>query len=200
VDQRQIVTIVIAAAAYLAGSIPFGLLFARARGVDIQKVGSGNIGATNVARVLGKPLGATVLLLDAAKGALPVSVGMWLAQEGLAGSVTAATAGVAAVAGHCFPVWLRFHGGKGVATALGVVAVLDPIAAVVGIVLFAGSYALFRLSSLGSLVATVAFPLILWIRHKPPWDVAIAILMVAIIVFRHRENLKRLLAGKEHKV
>jgi acyl phosphate:glycerol-3-phosphate acyltransferase len=182
---------------YLSGSVPYGKLFARARGVDIQEEGSGNIGATNVTRVLGKTLGAVVLLFDVAKGALPVGLALWLVERGDAPASAAAATGLAAVAGHCFPVWLRFRGGKGVATSLGVFVVIDPIASAISVALFAVTYAASRAASVGSLVAALAFPFLLFARGRPAIDVALAGAMFLIILLRHRDNLARLRRGKE---
>jgi acyl phosphate:glycerol-3-phosphate acyltransferase len=183
--------------AYLSGSVPYGQMLAKGRGVDIQQHGSGNIGATNVSRVLGKRLGALVLLLDAAKGALVVGLSLWLASRGHAPSYAVAASGLAAVAGHCFPVWLRFRGGKGVATALGVFVVIDPLAAGASVALFALVYALTRVASVGSLVAALAFPFVLLLRGRPWLEVALAAAIFLIILVRHRENLTRLRRGKE---
>jgi len=134
---------------YLSGSIPFGLLLVRAsRGVDVRAQGSGNIGATNVARVAGKGLGAVVLVLDALKGALPVLLAAAVEGNG----AVPALVGVAAFAGHVAPPWLGFRGGKGVATALGVLAVLAPRAALAGAVTWAVVLAVLRISSVGSLL------------------------------------------------
>jgi glycerol-3-phosphate acyltransferase PlsY len=182
---------------YLSGSVPYDKLFARARGVDIQEEGSGNIGATNVTRVLGKKLGAVVLLFDVVKGALPVGLALWLAARGDAPAHAVAATGLAAVAGHCFPVWLRFRGGKGVATSLGVFVVLDPIASAISVALFVLTYAVARAASVGSLVAALAFPFLLFARGRPAIDVTLAAAMFLIILVRHRDNLARLRRGRE---
>ncbi len=179
--------------AYLLGSVPFGVIFARAKGIDIQRVGSGNIGATNVARQLGKKLGALVLLLDAAKGALPVAAALWLAP----GAWVAPACALAAVVGHCFPPWLRFHGGKGVATALGVFAVLDPPALGVALLVFALVYAACRIVSAGSLAAALAFPLAAWWLGAGRYELAAAVAVTLLIIARHRDNLARLRRGAE---
>src|SRR5207253_1319534 len=135
-------------AGYLAGSIPFGVLFARARGVDLQKFGSGNIGATNAARALGKRVGAVVLLCDAAKGYAPtLAARAWLAPRLDAGEAWAAGVGLAAFAGHLASPWLRFRGGKGVATALGVFLALAPAQTGAAAALFVVLYAVTRISS-----------------------------------------------------
>ncbi len=199
-DRDLILALVVIGAAYLAGSIPFGLLLARTRGVDIQAVGSGNIGATNVARNLGKKLGAVVLLADALKGGLPMLAAQWLALDAKVSPYLYAAAGLAAVVGHCFPVWLRFRGGKGVATAVGVFLVVDPLAAAISIVIFAGTYAAFRFAAVGSLVATIAFPGLLWWRGHPTSHVILALSIALLIIIKHRNNLTRLSRGEEHEV
>jgi glycerol-3-phosphate acyltransferase PlsY len=192
-------TAFLVAAAYLSGSIPFGLIVARMRGVDVREVGSGNIGATNVSRAVGKKLGAVVLLLDAAKGALPVAAALLLARAGIASPIGVAACALAAVAGHCFPVWLKFRGGKGVATALGVFLVLDPLAALLAVVVFAVVVALSRVAAVGSLVAALAFVITLQLRGRGPEEVALASVIFAIIVVRHVDNIRRLFRGKEHQ-
>ncbi|MBW2454079.1 MAG: glycerol-3-phosphate 1-O-acyltransferase PlsY [Deltaproteobacteria bacterium] len=200
-DRDAILAWVLVGVAYLAGSIPFGLLIARARGVDIQAVGSGNIGATNVARNLGKKLGALVLMADMLKGGLPMAAARWLLHlDTRAEPHLYAAVGLAAVLGHCFPVWLRFKGGKGVATALGVFLVVDPLAALLCIVVFALAYATLRISAVGSLAATIAFPAILWLRDHPMNHVVLAVLVTVVIVIQHRGNLGRLRRGEEHEV
>jgi glycerol-3-phosphate acyltransferase PlsY len=188
-------TILAIAGAYLSGSVPYGAIVARRRGIDIQTVGSKNIGATNVARSLGKKLGALVLLLDAAKGALPVAVALHFSGDLLGWAAPAV--GLAAVVGHCFPVWLRWRGGKGVATALGVFLVIDPVASGISVSLFIMFYAAFRMASIGSLVGTVAFPGALWWRVHPVMWVVLAGIIAVLIVARHHENLRRLMKGEE---
>lgn len=189
-----------AAAGYLLGSLPTGALMARARGIDIQKVGSGNIGATNVARALGKKIGAVVLLLDALKGFLPVlAVRVAWAQEPQ-GATTVALVGLMATLGHIFPVWLGFRGGKGVATAFGVFLALSPIAALVSLVLYATVYAALRVSSLGSLVAATALPITMLLRREPTPFVTTAFLLWLLILVKHRSNIHRLLHHQENKI
>jgi glycerol-3-phosphate acyltransferase PlsY len=181
------------ALAFVAGTIPFGVIVARRRGVDIQRVGSGNIGATNVARNLGKRLGGLVLLLDALKGALPLVLCRALGtREAILGA-----AALAAIAGHCFTPWLKFRGGKGVATALGAFVVFDPFATSIAVALFAVAYALLRRVSLGSLVAAVAFPFMVWMRGAPSAVCALAVACAALIVARHHDNIRRLVRGEE---
>ena len=187
---------------YLSGSVPYGYLLAQAvAGVDVRRVGSGNIGATNAARAGGKGLGAVVLLLDVLKAVLPLA----LARAVLAGAparegwITAVA--LAAFAGHVFPVWLRFRGGKGVATGLGIFVVLAPWAALCGAATYAVVYGATRISSLGSLAGTVVCCaggfLVHGARSPIPWaGAAIAL----VIVLRHRENIRRLVAGEERKL
>ena len=179
---------------YLLGSIPFGLLLTRAAGLgDIRKVGSGNIGATNVLRAGGKRLAAATLLLDAAKGAIAVL----LARYGEPGAALAAGAG--AVLGHMFPVWLGFKGGKGGATVLGVFLALSWQVVAVGAALYLLIAAIFRYSSLATLLATaIAAASAWWLAPRP-----VAILATALVVLvwaKHHENIRRLLAGTESKI
>lgn len=189
--------IALVAGAYLLGSIPFGLILGRRRGVDVRQVGSGNIGATNVARSLGKKLGLVVLALDMAKGAIPVLALRWLALDERAHPLLLTAVGIAPIVGHCFPIWLRLHGGKGVATALGVFLALEPAVAGMAVAVFAVVYALFRVVSLGSMSATVAVPVLLWALGRPAPEVALGVLGAAIIIIQHRENIRRLLRRAE---
>ena len=186
--------------AYLLGSIPFGLVLARRKGVDITSVGSKNIGATNVARNLGKKLGLLVLVLDALKGGGPVWLATFLVNRGVVDPFAVTGAGLAAVLGHCFPVWLTFVGGKGVATALGIMLVMAPAQAGLAVLLFAGLYAAFRVASIGSLAASAAFAPALWLFDYPATHIALAVGLAAVIWFQHRGNIARLIRGKENKV
>ncbi len=182
-------------AGYLAGSVPFGLLFARWAGAgDVRRIGSGNIGATNVLRTGRHGLALATLLADALKGALPV----WVAQRGW-GLDLAAQVGVAAVLGHCFPVWLRFRGGKGVATATGVLFALTPLLGLVALLVFVVVVAITRYVSAGSLAAAFATPLfaLAWGREVE----ALAYAFVAtVVIVRHRDNIRRLLTGTEREL
>ena len=196
-------TLLIVLGAYLLGSIPFGLIFAKLfAGKDIREHGSGNIGAANVSRVLGPAAGIATLVFDAAKGAAAV----WLAIS-LAGSQPARPmmlAGIAALLGHCFPVWLRFKGGKGVATALGVYLVLCPLAALTAFVLFLLVVFFWRYVSLGSLSAAAAMPLLIYFLwapgHAPPLVITIGTLCItALLFYKHAANLRRLVHGTEPK-
>lgn len=190
---------------YLAGSIPFGVLLTRAlTGKDVRSVGSGNIGASNVARAAGKVAGVLTLVLDAAKAAVPMLIVRAALRAGsddsgaLAGAVVV---GVAAFVGHLYPVWLRFKGGKGVATALGVFAVLSPWPSLVALAAFALVFALTRVPALGSLTGTAVIAVGTFIRYGAASFVSWACLAVAlVIVLRHRSNIERLLRGAENKV
>ena len=180
------VTAALIVLAALAGSIPFGLLIARARGIDIRTTGSGNIGATNVSRSLGLKVGAIVLVLDAAKGALPV----WLATRGCS-ELGVALVGGAAILGHCFSPWLRFRGGKGVATALGVFLVIPPAATGLGVVAFALTLALTRVPALGSLVGVTTIAVTMAIAGSPTLAI-FAGAVVGLLIYTHRTNLAAL--------
>lgn len=186
--------------AYLLGSIPFGLLLGKIfGGADVRKAGSGNIGATNVARVAGPVAGVLTLLLDAGKGAVAV----WLAGRFSNESATwLIVATLCVLAGHCFPVWLRFRGGKGVATAAGAFLVLCPIAMLGAIVLFLLVVIFWRFVSLGSISAAAAMPLLVYFfwapRHAPPYAVTFGSLAAAVlIVYKHDGNIQRLVRGDE---
>lgn len=185
---------------YLIGSFPTGLLVARARGIDIRAVGSGNIGATNVARSLSKKLGLLVLVLDAFKGAVPVLVTRALELESAVDPFVLTLVGVAAMAGHCFPLWLRFRGGKGVATSWGVFLAADPILAVAVAVIFAVVFAGFRVASLGSLAAALALPALMWGVGRSDALLTLAIACAGIIAAKHHGNIRRLLRRQEHGV
>jgi glycerol-3-phosphate acyltransferase PlsY len=188
--------ILLCAAAYLAGSIPFGLVFARAKGVDLRAVGSGNIGATNVARALGKKWAVIVLLLDAAKGFAPVWLGKRLGLQ----PRDVALAGLCAIVGHMFTIFLRGRGGKGVATSLGVALALNPLAALCGFGLYVLAYGVLRLSSVGSLLGIWSFPLFATLLGGLPRPYLVLATAVAVLVtIRHRANIRRLLRGEEKK-
>lgn len=183
--------------AYLCGSIPFGVIVARSvRGVDVRTQGSGNIGATNVARVAGKRLGVFVLLLDAAKGAAPV----WLAMRLVVDRPWVyAAVGFAAFVGHVFPVWLRFRGGKGVATALGVLVVWVPLAALCGVLLYVLTVTWLRVSSVGSLVGTAGATAAAFLTHAPGPAQLLCCTLTLAVVFTHRSNLARLWRRAERR-
>jgi len=183
-------------AAYCIGSIPFALILARRWGSDLRAVGSGNLGAANVMRASGVTAGVLVALLDVSKGAASV----WLATRAGDGAALPAVAGVAAVIGHIYPVWLRFRGGKGVATACGVFSMLTPLAVPPALAIFAAVVWITKYISLGSLVATIALPPLAYALGSPASTVGAAAAAAAIIVFRHRSNVLRLWTGTERRV
>ncbi len=190
-------------AAYLLGSIPFGYLLVRVfRKEDIRTTGSGNIGATNVARSGAKGLGVLTLLLDLGKGFIAVLVANHLASSTSATPPDlAVAAALAAVAGHVFPVWLGFQGGKGVATALGVFLALAPRVALAGVVVFAVVVALTRFVSLASIVAAAALPLfaVLLSPDRSPIYLGGVLLIALLVIAKHNANIRRLLAGTESR-
>jgi glycerol-3-phosphate acyltransferase PlsY len=190
----------VVAGAFLLGSIPTGLLLARLRGIDIRTVGSGNIGATNVARGLGKKSGVLVLLLDAAKGAIPILVVRLLDLGARVDPFVITATGFAAVAGHCFTPWLRFRGGKGVATSLGVFLALEPAVTAMTAGLFAAIYLATKIVSIGSIAAALAFPILLWLLGRPDESVTLGIAVAILIIAKHHGNIRRLLRRQEHKV
>jgi len=179
---------------YLMGSIPFGLLLTRMIGIDIRSVGSGNIGTTNVLRTGNKRLAAATLLLDAGKGAAAV-----LLARQFGGVEAGMLAGVAAFIGHCFPVWLKFRGGKGVATLLGVALVAVPLAGLAALVAFVAGALVTRHSSVGGLAAAVAAPVAAVALGSPHSGIALAV-MAVIVFWRHRDNIARLRAGTESRI
>ena len=182
--------------AFLIGSIPTGVIVARYKGVDLRRVGSGNIGATNVGRALGKGWAAFVLIADATKGALPVVVLGWIS----ANPWLPALGGLAAVAGQIFSVFLRGRGGKGVATSLGAGIALAPPAALACLASFLLVYLIFRFVSLGSLAAMASFPFFLWVFGMVTWPrLTFAVAVAVLITARHKDNLIRLAQGGEHR-
>jgi acyl phosphate:glycerol-3-phosphate acyltransferase len=185
--------------AYLIGSIPFALILTRYRGADLRRVGSGNLGAANVMRASGLPAGLTVAMLDMAKGAVSVLVAEWLTPAAPATSIPA-LAGVAAVAGHVYPIWLRFRGGKGVATACGAFSVLTPAAIPVAVAVFAVTVWITRYVSAGSVLATMVLPPAAVATDSPAPAVAAAVAVASLIVFRHRSNIARLRTGTERRL
>jgi len=185
------------AGGYLLGSVPFGILVGRLLfGVDPRTVGSGNIGTANAMRAFGRFGAALVLVGDAAKGAVPTFVAMHL----LADPFSVAAVGLAAVVGHNWSIFLRLRGGKGVATTLGVIIVLSlPAAAVFGAVWIATA-AIVRYASVASMLGSAAVPVALFFEHDPAPFVWYGIIAAALVVWRHRDNLRRLAAGTEHKI
>lgn len=198
-----------AVVAYLLGSIPTGFLVARAKGIDIRSVGSGNIGATNVFRVLGTVAGVLVLLVDAAKGylgcelvsnlvhlILSMNAGREIAsREGLA-----VVGGVAAILGHNYTCWLHFRGGKGVATTAGVLLALFPRAFAVGLFTWLLVFAVSRYVSLASIAAALVLPFAVWFFQGSITLIVVAALLSALAIFKHKSNIQRLLTGTEHRL
>lgn len=194
------------ATGYILGSIPTGFLVARARGIDIRQAGSGNIGATNAFRVLGRNAGIAVLLIDAGKGWLACSLALhgWY---GLGGAVAAVDAyhtngilaGMSAVLGHIYSPWLRFKGGKGVATTAGVMLALVPkgllLAVAVWLVVFFAS----RFVSLASIAAGVALPFVTWLTGYPWPSIGLMAAIAGLAIYQHRANIERLRAGTENR-
>ncbi len=183
-------------AAYLIGAIPSGVVLTRLAGSeDIRKVGSGNIGATNVYRVAGRKLGLLTLIGDVLKGVLPVLAAQWLHfSDGQVGLIAAA-----AFTGHCFPVYLGFKGGKGVATALGIFLVISPLAALGAAAVFGLLVWKWRYISLGSICAAAAMPVLVFFINRSLPLVAATLFISAVVIFRHQQNISRLLAGSENR-
>lgn len=193
------------AISYLLGSIPFGYLLVRIfRGSDIRKSGSGNIGATNVART-SPALGIATLILDALKGLAAVTITrIWIApRASIAAAAICAIAALFAIIGHVFPLWLKFRGGKGVATGLGAFSMLAPKAIVAIVGVFAVIVVAFRYVSLGSIVAVAVFPFLAWILDgygRVPVAMACFTMASLLIIAKHHQNIRRLLAGTENRL
>lgn len=180
--------------AYCIGSVPFALLLARQD--DVRRIGSGNVGAANVLRASGVRAGVLVALLDIAKGAASVELAVLLSTD----SRLPAAAGVAAIVGHIYPVWLRFRGGKGVATACGVFSVLTPLAALPAFAVFIATAWATRYVSLGSVLATIVLPPVAYATGYSAATLTAACAAAVLILFRHRGNLARLRAGTERRL
>jgi glycerol-3-phosphate acyltransferase PlsY len=204
--------IVTAFGAYLLGSIPFGFLVAKAKGIDIRSVGSGNIGATNAMRVLGKPAGIAVLLMDVIKGYVAVRcLTMWVVNTvGASFSLIIETndiqeleivAGIFAVLGHNYTCWLKFKGGKGIATTAGVYLALAPWALLVALIVFILAIVLTKYVSIGSILGAIALPATVWIMS--PNNLLLGIVTTALgalAVYKHKSNIQRLMAGTENRL
>lgn len=182
--------------AYLVGSVPFAFLLSRRRGIDLRHVGSGNVGAANVLRAAGVRSAILAMCLDGVKGALAVLV----AERLTLGPGTAVAAGLASVVGHIYPVWLRFRGGKGVATAAGVFVILAPIALAIAGSVFLIAVWITRYVSVGSLAAAITLAIVVSFSELPAAVTIGAALAAVLIVYRHRANLARLVAGTERRV
>jgi len=207
--------VALAISAYLIGSIPFSFLVVRMlAGSDIRELGSRNVGATNVARNVGKLPGAIALILDVAKGYAAVAVAKWIVsrpdwplQPGADASPLhsrafwIALAGLIAVLAHMFPIWLRFHGGKGVATATGAFLAIDPIAVAAGILVFLIVILSTRFVSLASMVGAASIPIFLrFLTHAPFWTLVVSIVIAMLIIVKHHANIARLTQGSERRV
>lgn len=182
---------------YLLGSIPFGLVLGRVAGVDVRAGGSGNIGATNVARLAGRKLGMLTLVCDVLKGILPMLAASLLLPEAADRENWVAFCGGAAFLGHLFPLYLRFRGGKGVATALGLFLYLAPAAAVLAALAFAGVVRVWGYVSLGSLVAALLMPPLVWFLSGSAGNTLLALGVGVLIWLKHQDNIGRLLRGEE---
>jgi glycerol-3-phosphate acyltransferase PlsY len=196
----------IAALAYLFGSIPFGLILVRiVKGEDVRRIGSGNIGATNAARAGGAKLGVATLILDALKGYLAVALAFAISSRNpeIDPRLAAALAALCAILGHVFPAWLRFRGGKGVATGVGAFIALAPRAVLVVLAIFVIIVAIFRYVSLGSIVASAIFPVLAFILYRGQSSAADFAVMLAasmLIIVKHKANIHRLLNGTENRL
>lgn len=188
--------VVVVSVAYLVGSVPFAYLLSRRHGIDLREVGSGNVGASNVLRTSGVRAAVLAMLLDGLKGALAVLVAQRLAP----GTAAPIAAGLASVIGHIYPVWLRFHGGKGVATAAGVFGVLTPAALVAACGVFLLAVSVTRFISVGSMAAAVTLAVVAAAGDAPAAVGVGAAIAAAMIIHRHRENLERLMAGTERRI
>ncbi|MCC6953911.1 MAG: glycerol-3-phosphate 1-O-acyltransferase PlsY [Deltaproteobacteria bacterium] len=192
-------TIIWALGAFILGSIPTGLLIARSRGINIREHGSGNIGATNVRRTLGKKAGAVTFIFDVSKGLFAVLLPTWFSQHPDSIAI-ASTCGFASLLGHCYSPFVRFNGGKGVATGFGVFLALAPVAALVAILGFIASFRVTRIVSLSSLTGAGAFLTLICFglpRQYHPSVWLFGVLSALLIVLRHKENIRRLIAGTE---
>jgi len=184
-------------ASYLVGAIPFGLVLSRSSGVDIRSSGSCNIGATNVARLLGKKMGIVTLLLDIAKGFLPMYFASFLLWNTPQGELLVGLCGAATVIGHMYPVYLGFKGGKGVATGLGVFLFLSPLSLLFSLGVFIAAVGLSGFVSLGSLLASAAIPVWLYLLAAPIWKILLSTFIGGMIWLKHVPNIARLASGTE---
>jgi len=201
--------LILVSIAYLLGAVPFGFLVARARGIDIRSVGSGNIGATNVLRSVGKSWGILTLVLDALKGLIPAAVFPVLAQQipflgfsETSAPIISVACGCAAVIGHNYPVYLKFKGGKGIATTAGALIGIAPLALLCGLVTFALFFGLSRMVALGSIASAVIIPIAAWLLYADQGRLIPVVLTVlgVLAIWRHRPNIKRILAGTENRI
>jgi glycerol-3-phosphate acyltransferase PlsY len=183
-------------AAYLVGSIPIGLILSKLKGKDPRKIGSGNIGATNVMRAVGKTIGIITLLGDITKGFVPTILAVYYEEP----KIVITAIGIASFLGHLYPVFLKFKGGKGVATALGVYLAVSPLAILINAIIFILVLLKWRYVSLGSLVGTGLIPLTFFVLRIPQAYIYLSFIIGVLIFIKHRDNIKRLLEGKENKI
>jgi glycerol-3-phosphate acyltransferase PlsY len=193
VDSIQFIGLIVIA--YLLGSIPTGLLLGKAYGIDVRKEGSGNIGATNLYRTVGRKVGVITLIGDCLKGLMPVLAVKWSSLP----AEYAAWVGLAAFCGHVFSLFLKFKGGKGVATALGVFLALSPAAVGIAVLVFAVLMFVWRYVSLGSITAAAVMPIAVWALDGGRVMTLVTMLIAVIVILRHIENIKRLVAGTENR-
>ena len=182
---------------YLVGSIPFGLVLGKVAGVDVRAAGSGNIGATNFARLVGKKLGGLTLVCDALKAILPMLIAAWLLEHDVNRELWVALCGGAAFLGHLYPLYLRFRGGKGVATALGIFLYLAPVVAVIDLLIFVGVVYNWGYVSLGSLTAALMLPGLVWLLTGSVSNSLLAFGIGVLIWVKHRDNIVRLMKHEE---
>lgn len=194
-EQTYIILTILLVTAYLLGSIPTGLLLGKAYGIDVRNEGSGNIGATNLYRTVGRKVGIITLIGDCLKGVIPVAVVKCSSMPG----EYAAWVGLAAFCGHVFSIFLKFKGGKGVATALGVFLALAPLAVGIAVAVFAVLMAVWRYVSLGSIVAAVTMPVAVALLNGSRDLIVVTVLIALIVVIKHHTNIKRLLDGTENR-
>ncbi len=182
---------------YLIGSIPFGLLLGRLAGIDVRQQGSGNIGATNVSRLLGNKLGGLTLACDLCKGLLPMMATAFLLEGRPEAATSTLLSGMAAFLGHCWSVYLKFKGGKGVATALGIFLYLAPLNTLIAVIIFIVTVRFSGFVSIGSMTAAVSMPVINWLSGYGNDVVSLAGAIALLIVIKHHDNISRLLKGEE---
>lgn len=190
--------IIISLFAFIFGSIPWGFIIGKLKGIDLRKTGSGNIGTTNVLRVIGKKEALATLLLDISKGFIPVMLLRLFYNESTL--LLLGFTGIAGILGHCFTPFLKFKGGKGVATSVGVILAFTPLAGLITVVIWLSTFAVFRISSLSALMAFGVLPLVTMILRYPDEVTVFAFIITAIIYLRHLSNIKRLLKGTEAKI
>jgi glycerol-3-phosphate acyltransferase PlsY len=189
------VLVILLVTAYLLGSVPTGLLLGKAYGIDVRKEGSGNIGATNLYRTVGRRVGILTLIGDCLKGLIPVLVVNFSSMP----SDYAVWVGLAAFCGHVFSVFLRFRGGKGVATALGVFLALAPLAVGIALVVFVVLMLVWRYVSLGSIAAAATMPLVVMLFRGDTVLMSVTLIIALVVIAKHHENIRRLLAGTENR-